>query len=328
MSARVVIVGFEQAQLLDIACPADTFHIANWVLGAAGYGVEVASLGGRPFRTFCGVRLAPDAVLEELRGPIDTLIVTGGHPTAVQQVGAAVLMQVARLAGVSRRVMSVCAGAHILAAAGLLDGRRATTHWSLAGQLAESFPAVDVDRSQPIYVRDGKFHTCSGIMSGLDLTLSLIEDDHGGRVVGEVARTMVTYLRRPGFHGQISTHLSGDSSSHRDIVREATDYVTANIDGSLDVDSIARAIAVSPRHLSRLFLKQLGKTPARLVRELRAEGAAIMLATTSWPVGVIAVRSGFGSGENLRLAFRQFYGTTPAIYRQEHTALGQVPSAG
>ncbi|MCW2526618.1 MAG: AraC family transcriptional regulator, partial [Pseudonocardiales bacterium] len=326
VASRVVIVGFEQAQLLDIACPADTFDIATMVCPAADYRVEVASLGGAIFRTFCGIRVAPDLVLEEVDGPIDTLIVTGGHPSAVLQVGPAVLAEVARLAGCSRRVMSVCAGAHILAAAGLLDGRRATTHWSLAGQLAESFPAVDVDRLQPIYVRDGKFHTCSGIMSSVDLTLSLIEADHGGRVMGEVARAMVTYMRRPGFHGQVSVYVADGAPTDRDIVRAATDYITANIDGSLNVAQIGRAIAVSPRHLSRLFLRELGKTPARHVRELRAEGAATMLATTTWPVSSIAVRCGFGSSENLRLAFEQFYGKTPTNYRREHAASGPVRS--
>ncbi|MFC6850060.1 GlxA family transcriptional regulator [Streptomyces caelestis] len=300
-------------QPTDIACPADVFDAASRWGADPGYRVELVSLGGHPVRTTCGLTLAAEP-LERIGGPLDTVLVAGGlgHHAAAED--ARVLTHLRRLAGLSRRVVSVCTGATVLAAAGLLDGRRATTHWMWAAELAARYPAVRVDPA-PLFTTDGNVHTSAGVTSALDLSLALVEQDHGPELARRVARSLVAYLQRPGNQPQVSVHLAAPPPEHR-LLRDVCAYITANLAAELDAATLGRIAGVSPRHLARLFAAQLGTTPARHVRALRTEAAAQLLTTTGLPLSAIARSCGFGTTETLRQAFVDHYATTPSAYRQ------------
>jgi transcriptional regulator GlxA family with amidase domain len=209
----------------------------------------------------------------------------------------------------------VCIGSSVLAAAGLLDGRRATTHWRFAAALARDYPAVGVDPN-PIYVRDGHVATSAGVTSALDLTLAFVQEDHGLGLARAVARALVTYLHRPGDEAQMST-LVADPPDHR-LVREVVAYITANVAGALDTCSLAHRFGISERQLHRLFVEHVGLPPGRFVRRTRAETAARLLSSTALPVAAVARQCGFGTPEALRQAFVQYFATSPSGYRSAH----------
>jgi transcriptional regulator GlxA family with amidase domain len=309
----VVVVGYDDAELLDIACVTSTLSLANELAGRPAYRVLVATPGGRTITCVSGLTLPSQQPLERLAGPLDTLLISGGRgPEAVTE-DATLIGHIRRLARDSRRVASVCTGATILAATGLLDGRRATTHWGYARRLAARHPTVVVD-PDPIYVRDGNVFTSAGITSALDLTLALIEDDHGADLARRVARTLVTYLQRPGNQAQMSMYVTPEPPEHG-VVRRVVDHVAAHLAADLTAATLAAMAGVSERHLTRLFLDDLGQTPGRFVRNARTEAAAHLLATTSLPVARVATRCGFRSAETLRQAFVARYGIPPSRYR-------------
>lgn len=314
---RVVVVGYDQAELLDIACVTTTLTMVNTVTpGATPYEVLVAGPGGRPVRCVGGMVLQAHAALEQLDGPLDTLVVAGGFGHAAAAANSLVVGNVHRLARTSRRVASVCTGASVLAAAGLLDGRRATTHWHFADRLAAGHPQVEVD-PDPIYIRDGNVSTSAGVTSALDLTLAFVAEDHGPKVARTVSRTLVTYLQRPGNQAQMSVWTAGPPTEH-DLVRRVVDHVREHLDGDLGTPALAALAGVSTRHLTRLFLAHVGRPPGRFVRDARTEAAARLLTTTTLPVPVLARRCGYGSAEALRQAFQGRYGLAPTRFRALH----------
>ncbi|WP_433235747.1 GlxA family transcriptional regulator [Streptosporangium sp. CA-135522] len=315
MDARLfVIVSYPDAELLDISCVSGALNAANQLRAGPPYRIRLASAAGRDVTCRSGLVLRGQERLERLRGPLDTLLVAGGHGYEAASADPRLVGHVRRLALESRRVASVCTGAGVLAATGLLDGRRVTTHWAYAETIAERYPKVTVDPA-PIYIRDGRFCTAAGVTSALDMTLALIEDDHGAELARQVARGLVTYLQRPGDQRQMSMFVAGPAPEH-DLVRALTGYVCGNLDADLSAAALARRAGVSDRHLARLFAEHLGQSPARFVRGARAEAAAQLLASTSLPVAVVARRCGFGSAETLRQAFTDRYGVPPARYRQ------------
>jgi transcriptional regulator GlxA family with amidase domain len=204
--------------------------------------------------------------------------------------------------------------ATVLAAAGLLDGHRATTHWAFADALARDHPAVRVD-TDAIFIRDGRLATSAGVTSGLDLTLSVVDEDHGPEIARKVARTLVTYLQRPGTQAQMSMHIAAPAPAH-EVVREVVDHVTGHLDDDLSTAALANLARVSERHLARLFRTQLGRSPAGHVRRARTEAAAQLLSSTDLPVARVATRCGFRSTETLRQAFLEAYGRTPSEHRR------------
>ncbi|RAY12428.1 GlxA family transcriptional regulator [Actinomadura craniellae] len=322
----MVIIGYDGAELLDIACPADVFDTAAWFGARPGYRVEFVSLGGRPVRCSNGLALAA-APLEAVRGPLDTVLAAGGLGHTGAAADARVLTHLRRLAGLSRRVASVCTGATLLAAAGLLDGRRATTHWMFAAELAQRYPAVEVDPA-PLYVRDGNVLTSAGVTSALDLSLAMVEDDHGPELSRAVARSLVTYLQRPGNQAQVSMFLAAPPPEH-ETVRKVMAHIADRPGDDLGSAALARLAGVSARHLTRLFRDQLGTTPARHVRAVRAETAAHLLVSTRLPLDAVARRCGFGCTETLRQAFAERYATSPSAYRRAHRAsAGTLRAAG
>ncbi|MFJ4776190.1 GlxA family transcriptional regulator [Streptomyces sp. NPDC088762] len=315
---RMVVVGYDTAELLDIACVTTTLAMANRLGSPARpYDVVLAAPGGAPIVCGSGLTLHAQESLERLVGPLDTLIVSGGVRFEKAAADARLVGHVRRLATESRRVASVCTGAAVLAATGLLDGRRATTHWRFAARLAASHPEITVD-ANPIYIRDGDVCTSAGITAALDLTLALIEEDHGAELARQVARDLVTYLQRPGNQAQVSL-FTAVPPPRDDLVRRLVDHISGHPDGDLSTSALAALAGVTPRHLTRLFLEHLGEAPGRFVRRARAEAAAQLLATTALPMASVAARCGFGSAETLRQAFTSRYGIPPSRYREAHT---------
>lgn len=255
----VVVIGFDGIELVDVACVTTGFDYANRQGADPTYQVVFATPMGRPVRCDSGLELPGQGRIDTMDGPIDTLIVSGGQGHETAAANRRFVSQVVRLAGLSRRVASVCTGATVLAAAGLLDNRRATTHWYEAGRLATRFPQVRVDPA-PIFVRDGTVATSGGVTASLDLTLSFIEEDHGSELARRVAVGMVTYLKRPGNQAQVSLF---NRIPHADqvLVRRVVDHVVSHLDEDLSVARLAALAGVSERHLSRLFVECVGRTP-------------------------------------------------------------------
>jgi transcriptional regulator GlxA family with amidase domain len=322
---HVVVVAYDGAELVDISCVTTGFDAANRVGVDPPYRVRLVSLGGRTVRCDSGLELRAQARLEDPGDDLDTLVVTGGlgHDAAADDVR--LVHCVRRLATGARRVASVCTGATVLAEAGLLDGRPVTTHWEWAGSLAQRYPGIRVDAT-PIYIRDGKVATSAGVTAALDLTLAFIEEDHGPEVARRVALGMVTYLKRPGNQAQMSLFTTEPRPQDR-LVRGVLDHVMANPGADLRTAVLAANANVSVRHLTRLFREQVGEPPGRLVRRVRLEVAARMLASTALPLRQIARACGFSSAETLRQAFVASFRITPSLFRAtQSTAAPRRPT--
>jgi transcriptional regulator GlxA family with amidase domain len=321
---RVVVVGYDGAELVDISCVTTALDAANRVGARPPYRVWLASLGGRGVRCDSGLELRAQSRLEDPADDLDTLVVTGGLGHDAAAADACLVGRVRRLAGNTRRVASVCTGATVLAAAGLLDGRRVTTHWAYARALAERYPGIQVDAT-PIYIRDGKVATSAGVTAALDLTLAFIEEDHGPELARRVALGMVAYLKRPGDQAQRSMFTATPRPQDR-LVRRVLDHITANPDGDLRTVVLAADAGLSVRHLTRLFREHLGESPGRFVRRVRLELAARMLASTDLPLPHIARACGFSSAETLRQAFVAGYRITPSLFRANPNRQGPRPT--
>jgi transcriptional regulator GlxA family with amidase domain len=308
-------VGPEE-ELHEIAAVTTTLSTVNQI-SATGprYRVTVATPGGRPIACSSGVTLQSQHALEWLRGPLDTLVVSGGRGAPGLCEDPYVLGHVRRLARQSGRVASVCTGAWILAAAGLLDGRRATTHWAFSRALAARHPTITVD-GDLIYIRDGNVYTAAGVTSALDLTLAFVQEDHGAETARQVARGLVTYLQRPGNQAQMSMFVAPSPAEHNSVRRVVEHVMTPRCRRT---SVLAAAVGLSERHLTRLFLADIAQTPSRFVRRARVEAAAHLLASTPLPVPHVAARCGCRSGEALRQAFVAAYGIPPSHYRAAQT---------
>jgi transcriptional regulator GlxA family with amidase domain len=318
---RIVFLIFNGVQSLDLLGPWEALTIANQ-LRPGSYELEMAGAGRSgesvSVTTASGVRLAPAQPMADPRGPIDTLVVPGGGGVHALCLDPDARAWVAAAAGRSRRVVSVCSGAFMLAAAGLLDGRRVTTHWDLCRRLQDQYPQVEVDPA-PIFIKDGDLYTSAGITAGIDLTLALIEEDLGSAVALAVARYLVLYVRRPGGQAQFSAALAGQRPDRREL-SELQDWIHEHLDADLSVDALARRTSISPRHFARLFTDLVGVTPAAYVAAVRLERARILLETTENPIGVIAERCGFGTVETMRRTFARRLQVSPGDYREHFAA--------
>ncbi|MER5637949.1 helix-turn-helix domain-containing protein [Kitasatospora sp. NPDC002227] len=317
---RVVIVAFQGIELLDATGPAEVFSVASRVGGGEhpGYLVQVATPDGGPVTTSSGLRLMADLAFDQVAGPVDTLLVSG----AVEHVGGAVQPVIDQqvvgwlrgAAPLARRTGSICAGAHLLAAAGLLDGRPATTHWLTAGRLAADHPGVRVD-PDPIFIRDGRVWTCAGVTSGMDMTLAMVAEDHGQDLALATARMMVMYVKRSGGQSQFSVPLSVQTSSD-DRIDKLCRWITEHLTEDLSLEVLAFQAHLSPRHFTRLFQRHTATTPGAYVEAARLEAARQLLQDTDHSLPEVAAASGLGSVETLHRVFRRRLGTTPAEYRR------------
>jgi len=306
----VLVVVYDGVQLLDVAGPMEVFDGAS-IRGGGGYRVRLASVGGRDVVSSSGVRLGVHADLEV--APPDTLVVAGGwgYPEAAR--GPDMISGVRRLAAGSRRVTSVCTGAFILAEAGLLDHRRATTHWAFCDALAEAHPSVTVV-PDAIFVRDEPVVTAAGVTAGLDLALALLEEDEGAEAAREIAKWLVVFLQRPGGQSQFSVH-NRTPPVQDGALRRLLDQITADPAGDLSVGAMAGRLSMSTRHFSRFFTKEVGCSPGRYVERARVEAARLHLEKGDDGVETVARLCGFGTTETMRRTFLREIGVPPSAYR-------------
>jgi transcriptional regulator GlxA family with amidase domain len=322
---RVVVLAFPDVQMLDVTGPSEVFSLADRFHGPA-YELELVGVDAHtpgaapaPIAASSGLRVMPDLDLAACRGPIDTLIVPGGFGVRSVQRDERLIEWIETAAARSRRVAAVCTGAFLLARAGLLDGRRATTHWAACAQLARRYPSIEV-ASDPIFVRDGNLYTSAGVTAGIDLALALLEEDHGHQVAREVARSLVLFVRRPGGQAQFSAGLAAQPAE-RASVRELQAWLLDHLDDDLSVTALAERCFMSPRNFARVFAREVGLTPAAYVESIRVERARMLLEGTELQVEEIAARCGFGTVETLRRSFARRLRVSPSAYRTRFTTI-------
>ena len=304
---NVVVVAFPGVQSLDVAGPVEVFA------AAADYRVEVVAPAAGQVPAHSGLVLFAERALANVRGPVDTLLVAGGEGTRAVMSDHSFLTNVRRVAQHSRRIASVCSGAFVLAEAGLLDGRRATTHWGSCELLASRYPQVTVE-PDPIFVRDGDVWTSAGVTAGIDLALAMVEDDLGREIALGVARRLVVFLKRPGGQSQFSAQLAGQFAD-REPLRELQGWITDHVGDDLTVEHLAAEVAMSPRNFSRAFHREVGMTPARFVERTRVDAARRHLEETTASIDDVATRCGFGTAETMRRTFLRVLRVTPTDYR-------------
>ncbi|GAA2625784.1 DJ-1/PfpI family protein [Actinomadura fulvescens] len=320
---QVTFVLFDDCVLLDLAGPLDVFHTVSTLGSGPGYRLVTASPDGGPVRCDSGVSVSVDTALSapELAASTDTMIVVGGPGVDAFAANEEAMEQLARLSRRARRTGSVCTGAFALAAAGLLDGCSATTHWAYGDRLARRYPNVVVD-SDRIFARDRDRWTSAGVTAGIDLALALVEDDFGVELSHAIAGALVVFARRPGGQTQFSTqlrHQTAKSTSVAEIQRWLPDHLGERI----TVETLAERAQMSPRTFARVFRRETGTTPGAYVEQLRIEAAQRLLITTALTLPVVAQRVGLGRVEILHRAFLRRVGTTPGRYR-DHFAVASA----
>jgi len=306
----VLVLLFDGVQSLDVTGPVEVFTGAE-TRSAGTYLIRTASLDGAPVRTSSGLTLVPDHALADAPAP-HTMLVPGGAGT--RRPDPRLTAWLREHGPRADRMVSVCTGAILLAEAGLLDGRRATTHWAYCDKLARDHPAIDVD-PDPIYVRDGHVATSAGVTSGIDLALALVEEDLGRDTALTVARHLVVFLRRPGNQAQFSAQLAAQTA-RREPLREVQQWINEHPGDDLTVESLAARARLSPRHFARAFQAETGTTPGRYVDRVRLEHARRLLEDTADGVEEISRACGYGTPEAMRRAFVKTLGAGPAEYRR------------
>lgn len=310
------MVVFDDFQLLDLAGPADVFRTATLLGASPEESIVVASPDGRPVRAVSGVLVTPDCSTTDLarRDDIDTLMAIGGLGVRAAARDPQLCAELQTISAGCRRTTSVCSGALLLAAAGLLDGHRATTHWASCDELADAHPEVTVEPDR-IYVRDRDRWTSAGVTAGIDLALALVEDDHGPDLAHAVAAWLVVFVRRPGGQAQFSAQLQA-RPARREELRELQRWVPDHLDEDLSIASLAARATMSERTFVRAWRAETGTTPAAYVETLRVEAARRLLETSDLTVSAIAAVVGLGGPAQLHRAVRRRLGTTPDQYRR------------
>jgi transcriptional regulator GlxA family with amidase domain len=312
---RVVVFAAPPVEELDIVGPWEVFASANNALNgkARAYDIELVTTNRTLMVTGdSGLTLLAGRRYNQLKGDIDTLIVSGGRGAQTMR-DCDVLKWLQSMAKRVRRVASICTGAFLLAEAGVLNRRRATTHWMFAKDFALRYPDVTVE-SDRIYVQDGHIYTSAGVTAGMDLSLALVEEDLGSTLALQVARALVLFLRRPGGQSQFSALLASQTSEHRPL-RNLQVWIAESVRQDLSVESLASRVAMSPRNFARVFKREIGTTPGHFVEQIRIECARRELEMTEKSLEEIAAVSGFKSGEVMRRAFVRCVGTSPSAYR-------------
>jgi transcriptional regulator GlxA family with amidase domain len=320
-SRKIALVGYPGVQSLDLSGPLEVFSMANRFGGVRAYEPILASPAGGVIHCNSGLQLAGAVALRHLPDDLDTILIGGGDEAGLQAMrDPDVLGWLAKRAATTRRIGSVCSGAFVLAAAGVLDGRRATTHWEVCDELRTFRPDITVE-PDAIFVADPPFYTSAGVTAGIDLCLSLVEADCGADVALAVARNLVLFIRRPGGQTQYSSGLNVQAAA---TPRLRTLIATVSNDpaGDLGLPALAERVGMTERTFSRIFKKETGITPAAFVEIARVNRAKAFLETSDWPLARVAERAGFGSLDGLHRAFQKRCGITPGDYRER---FGRAP---
>lgn len=320
---RIAMLAFPDVQVLDVMGPLEVFsRTSRWLKDHGhradhAYEVEIIGLKRGPFLTSSGLRLYADHGIADVGPGIDTLLIAGGLGVAQYRSHAPLMRWIRTQSGLVRRLASICTGAFLLAEAGLLKGRRATTHWNHCADFAQAFPDIQVE-PDTIFVREGSLYTSAGVTAGMDLALALVEEDFGRDVALAAARELVVFLKRPGGQSQFSAQLSVQLAEHEPL-RDLQAHIQEHPDADLSVDTLARRVAMSPRNFARVFTQEVGMTPARFVASVRVETARRLLEETTESFETVCEKSGLGTPESMRRAFLRTVGIPPGQYRERFT---------
>ncbi len=322
---HVALVVFDGVQTLDLAGPLEVFTGANTLEQAEGrpapYRVEVVAATPGPMRSDSGLLIQAEHGLPA--GPVDTIVVPGGDGAHRALLDPQLLVWLRAASATARRTTSVCTGAFVLAAAGLLDGRRATTHWSAAGRLARRYPQVQVD-AEPLFVHDGPVWTSGGVTAGIDLALALVEADLGAAAAQTVARWLVLFARRSGGQSQFAAEVWVEAPD-REVLRDVVQHIHARPEADLRLPVLAERAAMSVRHLQRTFTAEMGQAPSVYIGRVRVEAARRALELQPSTVTVVARECGFGTAEAMRRAFHRHLGVSPDAYR-DRFRISELPA--
>ena len=313
LQRHIVVLVYPNVLAMDFCGPMEAFAMANSLANSSLYRLSLAAATTDPVPTSLGFCIVPNCTLAALEGPVDTLLIAGGYGYVAASRDQVLTDWLREAAPRARRHGSICTGAFLLAASGLLDGKRATTHWALAPSFARDFPASTLEVDS-IFVRDGQTYTSAGISAGIDLALALIEEDHGRTFALRVARSLVVFLKRPGGQSQFSTHLQAQFSLIPTI-RKAQEWALSHLSEDLSTKALAAHVGMSERNFRRLFVDELRETPREYVERIRLDEARRQIEDTDLPAQAIAKRCGFGTVYSLRRAFVREFGVTPQWYR-------------
>jgi transcriptional regulator GlxA family with amidase domain len=310
MTRHLAVVVFDRFQIIDAAGPIGAFEVADVVAGGSRYAIRILAPGGGEVASSAGARMLA-APLDDVA--YDTVLVAGGQGTRAPANAATLAPWLRAQATTARRIASVCSGAYLLAEAGLLDGRRCTTHWGASEDFTRRYPKARLDADR-IYVRDGQVWTSAGITAGIDLALALIEEDLGSAVARRTAQQLVVHQRRPGGQSQFSALLEMGGANGR--FGPLMDWARERLGERLGVERLAEAAAMSPRNFARAFHAEVGTTPAKAIERLRLEAARTWVETTREPIDRVAEAVGFGDPERMRRAFLRAFGQPPQALRR------------
>lgn len=316
MKKRIEIFFYTGMLALDVTGPTDVFHAATELLSQKGkendgYELRFSAIQAGPVQTSSGLQLHADSTAGSQK--VDSLLVPGGMSAENVSTDSSIIRTVELASQQAERIVSVCSGAFLLAAAGLLDGRRATTHWMMTNRLTELYPKVQVE-PDAIYVQDGNIATSAGVTAGIDLALALVEDDYGPELAIEVARLLLLYRRRPGNQSQFSSPLAIQSKASKRF-SALFDWLETNLNENITVERMAEQANMSPRTFARTFPSETGMSPGRFIEQLRIDRARELLEAGVEGLENVAYKSGFGREERLRRAFQRRLGISPAQYR-------------
>jgi len=337
---RIAVLAYPDANSLDVVGPLQVFASAGRYMRRymaaddpgprISYETEVLGLASGPVRMSAGFDVVAARGIDAVSGGLDTLLVAGGDGEAEMVRDPRVLAWLGRMGPRVRRIGSICTGAFIVAAAGLLDGRRATTHWRQCGRLAAEYPAVEVE-PDALHVRDGSVYTSAGVTAGMDLALALVEEDCGRRIALATAREIVAFLKRPGGQSQFSAYLEAQDAGSLPL-GGLLDWILDNLTADLSVEALAERAAMSPRTFARVFVRETGTTPGKFVERARVDAARRALEESADPLAVISERCGFGHMETMRRVFQRRLNVAPQEYRRRFptspAAIARAPSGG
>ncbi|MGR8934060.1 MAG: GlxA family transcriptional regulator [Gammaproteobacteria bacterium] len=317
---NIAMLAVTNSVMLDICAPLDVFSFVNLWMQMSGlstapvYSLSIIAHETGPVDTTSGIKIFADRCLDEVHDDIDTLLVAGGIGNHYDSPDPQVITYLRRMAMRVRRIASICTGAFLLAESGLLNGRKATTHWMFCEHLAQKYPHIQVDADR-IFVRDGHTYTSGGVTSGIDLALALVEEDWGHKTALMVARAIVVFMSRPGGQSQFSALLLNEAKNRKDF-RELQAWMSVNLQADLSIETLAERMAMSPRNFSRVFTEETGTTPAKFVEIVRLEAARNKLERTLETVDAIAAQCGFSNTEHMRRTFQRHLKISPQDYRE------------